>query len=85
MNWLIRIAKNAKKSVKRFPANDQRRILAVLEKFADDPWSGDIAKIEEENNSWRKRVGNYRIFYSIQINTKTIDVEKIERRTSNTY
>lgn len=40
---------------------------------------------EAEENSWRRRVGNYRIFYKIYIATKVILVFRIERRTSSTY
>jgi mRNA-degrading endonuclease RelE of RelBE toxin-antitoxin system len=33
--------------------------------MAIDPFAGDILKLQGEGNRWRRRVGNYRIFFSI--------------------
>ncbi|MDP3012733.1 MAG: hypothetical protein Q8M92_00735, partial [Candidatus Subteraquimicrobiales bacterium] len=60
-------------------------IFEALREFEFDPWSGDIVKIKGEDNKWRCRVGNYRIFYSVYINPRTVDITEIERRTSSTY
>ena len=46
---------------------------------------GDIEKMKGEINNWRKRIGNYRIFYEIIPKDKTIYVFHVERRASNTY
>jgi mRNA-degrading endonuclease RelE of RelBE toxin-antitoxin system len=49
----------------------------------DDPFSGDIKRLQP--SGWRRRVGNYRIFYDLLIEEKRIVVTAIERRTSTTY
>ena len=85
MSWELQIAKNAKKSLKLFPKKDADKILSALEDFFNSPYSGDIEKIEGEENTWRKRVGNYRIIYDIDKNNKIISVRIISRRASNTY
>jgi len=38
-----------------------------------------------EENVWRRRVGAYRIFYELISKEKTINVFRVERRTSKTY
>jgi mRNA-degrading endonuclease RelE of RelBE toxin-antitoxin system len=53
--------------------------------MADDPFSGDIIKLEGENNRWRRRVGGYRIFFTIDTSLSTVAVNAIVRRTSTTY
>jgi len=53
--------------------------------MAADPFSGDIIKIEGESNRWRRRVGSYRIFFSVEAASRTVDVSAIVRRTSTTY
>jgi mRNA-degrading endonuclease RelE of RelBE toxin-antitoxin system len=50
-----------------------------------DPFSGDIIKLEGDGERWRRRVGNYRVFYSVQVATRTVVVSVIARRTSTTY
>ena len=85
MSWEIRVPKRVKKSIKLFPKEDHGRILQALHEFSFDPWHGDIEKIGGKENLWRKRIGNYRIFYSPQISSKVVEVKEIRRRTSNTY
>jgi hypothetical protein len=33
--------------------------------MAADPFSGDVIKLEGGANRWRRRVGNYRIFFAV--------------------
>ena len=59
--------------------------MEVLREFEVNPFSGDITKIKGENNKWRHRVGNYRVFYSVCPLSKLVEVKEIRRRTSSTY
>lgn len=83
--WRVHIPKRVAKQIKRFPRSDYARILTILRDFEYDPWIGDITKIKDEENKWRRRVGNYRIFYSVYQEIKIVEIKEIERRTSNTY
>lgn len=53
--------------------------------MAADPFSGDIIKLEGETDRWRRRVGNYRIFFAVDEAKTTVAVNAISRRTSTTY
>ena len=53
--------------------------------MADDPFVGDVLKLEGEANLWRRRVGNYRIFFAVDTAAQSIAVTAIIRRTSKTY
>jgi mRNA-degrading endonuclease RelE of RelBE toxin-antitoxin system len=53
--------------------------------MVDDPFAGDVLKLEGEKDHWRRRVGNYRIFFSVDKSTLTVAVTAIARRTSTTY
>ena len=44
-----------------------------------------IARLKGEPNSWRRRVGNYRIFFDVDPVRRVIDIIEITRRTSTTY
>ena len=85
MNWHVRIAKSARKKLARFPKKDQLSIADALRDFVFNPYAGDIEKIADEENVWRRRVGNYRIVYEINISHKSIEISDIRRRTSKTY
>jgi len=59
--------------------------LEVIKFLPADPYFGDIQKLKGEKNAWRRRVGDYRIFYKIYIEKRLVLVFKLERRTSKTY
>ena len=85
-NWQLKIRDKVWKDVAEFPKKDQERIESVIEnEIGLDPYFGDIKKMKGEDNSWRRRIGAYRIFYEIIPQEKTIYVFNVERRTSKTY
>ena len=84
--WKLKIRERIWKDMARFSRKDQERIVKIIEEdLVSNPYSGDIEKMEGEENSWRRRVGAYRIFYEIYPQAKTIYVYHVERRTSKTY
>lgn len=85
MNWRLQIAKSAQKSLANFPTKDQQRILAALELMGTNPFMGDIVRLKGEPKTWRRRVGNYRIFFDVDPIFRIVDIVEITRRTSTTY
>lgn len=69
----------------KFPQKDRIRLVKVIEELPSNPYGGDIEEMEDEENTWRRRVGAYRIFYEIRPREKIIYVFRVERRTSKTY
>jgi mRNA-degrading endonuclease RelE of RelBE toxin-antitoxin system len=53
--------------------------------MAADPFAGDVLKLEGGGGRWRRRVGSYRIFFSVEATARTVSVSAIVRRTSATY
>ena len=49
------------------------------------PFRGDIARLKNKPAAWRRRVGNYRIFFDVDVDELLVDVTDIRRRTSTTY
>jgi mRNA-degrading endonuclease RelE of RelBE toxin-antitoxin system len=83
MNWSLLVTKSARKGLARLPSRDQQRIEAALDEIAANPFSGDIKRLQPDG--WRRRVGNYRIFYDLYVDELRIVVTAIKRRTSSTY
>ena len=50
----------------------------------DDPLSGNVVKLKG-TGAFRRRVGDYRIIFSIDFKRLTVDVLDILRRTTTTY
>jgi mRNA-degrading endonuclease RelE of RelBE toxin-antitoxin system len=53
--------------------------------MGEDPFTGDIARVQGEPFGWRRRVGNYRVIYELIIDQRVIIVSRIARRTTTTY
>ena len=85
MNWQIFVAGHAQKQLKRISAADRDRIERAIDGMWQDPFHGDIEKMGGQENSWRRRVGAYRIFWEIFNDQKLIRITDIRRRTSKTY
>ncbi len=84
-NWVLQVDTIVYKFLKKIPRKDVERVLFAINNLTDDPFYGDIKKMKGEENSWRRRIGVYRIFYEIIPQEKIIYVFKAERRTSKTY
>ena len=67
------------------PRFDAEAILKVIMLLEVNPYFGDIQKMKGGENSWRRRVGSYRIFYKFKIEVGIILVFRLDRRTSKTY
>lgn len=84
-NWDLQIDSIVYKSLKKIPRYDVERILGIIKFLPINPYFGDIQKIKGEENSWRRRIGAYRLFYKIKITERAILIFKLERRSSNVY
>ena len=85
MNWVLLVDPAVRKFLRRVPKNQAEKIGAVINGFISDPYFGDIEKMSGEEDTWRRRVGSYRIFYKILPTHNLVFVFKIKRRTSSTY
>lgn len=73
----------ARKDIRRLPENEKTRILPVIEEISRDIFGGDIKKLTVYH--WRRRVGNFRIFFKIDHENNCLYILGIKRRTSVTY
>jgi mRNA-degrading endonuclease RelE of RelBE toxin-antitoxin system len=78
------LAGPARKSLKRIPADDKTRILSALADMQQDPFQGDIRRLQGLPG-FRRRVGNWRILFEVVLEGRRVVVAAIERRTSTTY
>jgi mRNA interferase RelE/StbE len=84
MTWGLLIANRAKRQLRRLSASDRDGIDAVFSEMRDDPFHGDV-KVLRGLDALRRRVGDWRILYTLDDDNKVIIVTAVKRRGSNTY
>jgi mRNA-degrading endonuclease RelE of RelBE toxin-antitoxin system len=65
-NWLVVLTGPARKSLKHIPAHHRARIRAGIDEMEDNPFQGDIRKLRGGREGFRRRVGDWRIFFDTQ-------------------
>ena len=85
MAWNLQLAGPAQKDFRRLPSKDHARVKATLLAMQQDPFQGDIKRLQGQPTAWRRRVGNYRILYDLDFDQRLIVVAGILRRSSTTY
>jgi len=73
------IHRKAVKELKNLPKDIRDRILESLEEMRISPFIGDVRKIRGEE-AYRKRVGDYRIEFIIDLEDNTIAILRIVHR-----
>lgn len=84
-SWDFRVADKVYKTLRKFPKPIAQKIVQAIEALPKNPYAGDIEKIKGEQFLWRRRVGEYRIFFEIHQDRRFIDVVRVERKGSKTY
>ncbi len=56
-----------------------------MDEMEDNPSQGDIRKLRGGREGFRRRVGDWRIFFDLYSDERRVVVTGIERRTSKTY
>ncbi len=77
----LTIKKQANKALTKMPRQDAERILAQLDKLAENPDRQDLNIISlTRRPSYRLRVGSYRTIYERDDSIRVVAVEKIGHR-----
>jgi mRNA-degrading endonuclease RelE of RelBE toxin-antitoxin system len=84
MAWDVALSRRAEKSLNGVPPADRVRLLASLQAMRQNPLLGDVVKLRG-SEAFRRRVGSYRIIFSIDFRTLAVHIDDILRRTSTTY
>jgi mRNA-degrading endonuclease RelE of RelBE toxin-antitoxin system len=87
MAWTIDIDPVALEQTSKLPAKHQRQIKESIERMKADPFQGNVEPLKgaEWQGRYRKRAGRYRIFFSLNHQTNTITILKVELRSEKTY
>ena len=80
MSYEIIIRKNAGKELKAIPRKIQESIIENIYDLKENARPDGCKKLSGMENSWRIRVGRYRVIYSVYDDILVIEVIKIGHR-----
>jgi len=87
MSWSYRFSKEAAKQLRQLPRDRQLQLGQAIDEMKDDPLRGDVLPIKSGKfkGALRKRVGRYRIIFSLDPSQGLVEVAAILLRTEKTY
>ena len=87
MSWTCRLSKQAAKQIRALPQDRRKQMAQAIEEMERDPTNGDVRPIKSGKfkGTLRKRVGRYRIVFSLDRAARMVDVAAIILRTGKTY
>ena len=80
--YKVLIANSAQKSARSIPDDYWNIIVSRISELAENTRPHGCKKLTGTENIYRIRVGVYRIIYTIQDNILTVEVIKIDHRSS---
>jgi mRNA interferase RelE/StbE len=69
-DYRLALTESAKKELDKLPGSAAGRIVTRIEKLADNPRPSGCRKLKGGVNERRIRIGDYRVVYTIEDNTK---------------
>jgi mRNA-degrading endonuclease RelE of RelBE toxin-antitoxin system len=87
MNWAVELSASSIKALKRLPRDRQAQIGRAIDEMETDPFAGDVKPLKgpEWKNRFRKRVGPYRIIFTLDRKAATAAISSILIRSEKTY
>jgi mRNA interferase RelE/StbE len=80
MSFSIRLARSAAKELQRLPAQVVERIQEAIAQLAENPRPTGCKKLKGYENTWRIRIGDYRVLYEIHEEIVLILIVQISHR-----
>ena len=80
MAYTVRIMESVQKAIRKLPKEIQERVFAAISLLRETPRPPNVRKLQGMENSWRIRVSDYRIIYSIEDKELLILILKVANR-----
>jgi mRNA-degrading endonuclease RelE of RelBE toxin-antitoxin system len=87
MNWAVELSLSAVKELRKLPRDRQTHVERAIDEMEADPLAGDVKPLKgpEWKGRYRKRVGAYRIVFTIDRPEKSVAISHILKRAEKTY
>ncbi|MDD5264269.1 MAG: type II toxin-antitoxin system RelE/ParE family toxin [Candidatus Bipolaricaulis sp.] len=87
MSWVCSLSRQAARQLRALPRERFEQIALAIDEMETDPTLGDVRPIKSGRfrGALRKRVGPYRIIYSVDPGSRQVDIAAILTRSGTTY
>ena len=79
--YALRFARAARRDLEALDTVMVQRLFPAIESLAREPRPRDCRKVQGADKLWRIRVGDYRVLYTIDDQTRIIDILAIRHRS----
>ncbi len=79
-DYSVTLARSARKELEALSDLLIQKIFPKIEALTIEPRPSGCRKLQGFENLWRVRIGNYRVIYSIDDNTRVIDIVAVRHR-----
>lgn len=80
--YAVTLARSARKEIEALPDTVLGRVWTRIEGLADEPRPSGCLKLTGSRNTWRMRVGDWRILYTIDDDRCVVDVCAVLHRSA---
>jgi mRNA interferase RelE/StbE len=81
LTFEVKLSKRAHGELLSLDLVMKSRIVQRLEELQDDPFPSGVVKLQGRKDTYRTRVGDYRILYEVRREEGLVLVEKIDHRS----
>lgn len=81
MSYEVKFSRGAKKQFSKLPIDVQQRIQTKINELAIEPRPNGVKKLQGDDNSYRVRVGDYRVVYELDDDVLIVTVIKVGHRS----
>jgi len=87
MGWSVELSASAEKDLERLPRNRQASLERAIDEMEENPFGRDVKPLKgpQWKGRYRKRVGVYRIIFTVDEETKRVAISAILLRLEKTY
>ncbi|MCE7068378.1 type II toxin-antitoxin system RelE/ParE family toxin [Dyadobacter sp. CY326] len=78
--YKIIIAKSAQKEIQKLQKPELPRILTAIKSLSSDPRPSGCKKLVGSQNTFRIRIGDYRVLYAIEDQIRIVEIAAVKHR-----
>ncbi|MGH7999178.1 MAG: type II toxin-antitoxin system RelE family toxin [Brasilonema sp.] len=79
--YQVVFSRSSQKELEALPTEVISRIFPKIESLAVEPRPDGCKKLKGQSHCWRIRVGDYRVIYSVDDNTRIVEIIMVCRRS----
>ena len=71
---------SARKELRKLPSDMIQKIMAEVESLGENPFPPGCRKLTGSEQTWRIRIGNYRVIYNVLSSILVIEIVRVAHR-----